>query len=261
MNRTILKSIFFIVSLTIFCRLGLAEKIIIDYQTQQPFSRGVRGMQNVSFMTEGPLLDNQSQAAFKSCIRGVATGFSATTYNWKNRTGVAYAYDGYGRSALQFLREVRDAQAIPVITVNIDAIGTGRESNWIATNSSIPTLAQLAADWVYYTQNILPAYRQGDTITDPTAIRILSEITWSDYYRFYDDKLLAPDENSVSADIYWEIGNEPEYRDYPGGIEEYNQRYQTISEAMLYIVSSLTGTSVLNFKNWALASALYTLIG
>ncbi len=145
-----------------------------------------------------------------SSIRGVAGGLEADTYDWETSNNSAR------QGTLQYLRDSRDYDATLFITANIRGIvgpDPSTPGNQIYTDESIPTLANLAADWVRYTNHIVQTYRQGDTITDPTDLAVLNAITWNagttGAPASWFDKLLAPGEAAVPKVEYWEIGNEP----------------------------------------------------
>jgi hypothetical protein len=209
--------------------------IPIDMSSSNPFNRAVAGMVYDPALFDGEMLDETLVAVDGTSLRGVANGCPSNTYNWKDRTANCCVYDGRGRSTLQFLRDAQQANALAFINVNSFGTGTIIDGNWVYTDTNIPPLAQLAADWLYYTNYMLQLYRQGDMIPpeDTDANRILDEITWSDNYRYYDE-LPNPGEPNISTDIYWEIGNEVESL-----VDDYHDRYEGITEAMLVVDPSI----------------------
>jgi hypothetical protein len=153
-----------------------------------------------------------------SSIRGVAGGLEADTFNWKNRNydpAAQYNYYGPRVGTLDYRGAARDHNADPYITANIR--GLVRTNATDPANltqefydTSIPTLASLAADWVRYTNHIVPAYRQGQTITDPRDKTMLDSLQWSSTVGGDSfDKLLRTTEAATPKVKYWEIGNEP----------------------------------------------------
>lgn len=153
-----------------------------------------------------------AERAVGSAIRGVSGGLNADIYDWKTRNAQPRP------TTLEFLRMSRDYTAELYVTANVrgltepdpDVPGYRRYYT-----SDTQTLANLAADWVRYTNRIVHLYREGDTITDPRDASILNELTWSSSYvnpfGTADNftKLLLPGEAAVPKVTYWEIGNEP----------------------------------------------------
>ncbi|MFA5291722.1 MAG: hypothetical protein WC496_01660 [Phycisphaerae bacterium] len=209
--------------------------VTINMADSKPFNEAVRGLVYSPDVFDGPMLNKTLSVVNNASLRGVSNGSPSNTYNWKDRASACCVYDGRGRSTLQFLRDAQFANALAFINLNAFTIGTGINGNWVETDANIPALAQLAADWVYYTNYMLQLYRQGDTIpsADTNAIRILDEITWSDIYR-YCDELPAQGEPNISTDIYWEVGNEVESL-----VDDYHDRYEGITEAMLAVDPSI----------------------
>jgi autotransporter-associated beta strand protein len=143
-----------------------------------------------------------------SSLRGVAGGLEADTFNWKNNN------NSYRAGTLDYLRYSRDYDADLYITANIrglvqpDPNSPGDQRFY---DTSIPTLASIAGDWVRYTNRIAQTYRQGQTVTDTRDAAILNSLAWNKSATAGDsfDKLLAPGEAAVPKVKYWEIGNEP----------------------------------------------------
>ncbi|MEA2735759.1 MAG: hypothetical protein QOE14_2210, partial [Humisphaera sp.] len=142
-----------------------------------------------------------------SSLRGVAGGLEADTFNWKTRNNSARA------GTLDYLRHSRNQNANLYITANIRGLvepDPASPGNQRFYDTSIATLASLAADWVRYTNYIVPTYRQGQTITDARDLAILNSLTWSSAVPGDNfDKLLPATEAAVPKVKYWEIGNEP----------------------------------------------------
>lgn len=109
-------------------------------------------------------------------------------------------------------------------------------SYWVYDiNTDLQWTADLAADWVRYTNHILHRYRQGDEVRSSQDKRVLESITgWEGR-----DILLAPGEPQTPEVIYWEIGNEPEvavgdvFVGHVMNEATYAERYVAVSEAML----------------------------
>ncbi|MCC7084042.1 MAG: hypothetical protein IT427_03435 [Pirellulales bacterium] len=169
-------------------------------------------------------------------IRGVAGGLLADTYNWKSRTGRAVGEAGVpGRPTLEYLRYARDQQAELFVTVNTRGTGTGISSlDFVWQDTSLAPLTTLAADWVRYTNRIVPQYRQGDTLP-ATDAALVNALDWGPY-----DRLLSSQEAPTSQVKYWEIGNEPDIAvsdsqgsSYALTPSEYADRYVAITSAML----------------------------
>jgi|GEM_PF-6058175 len=165
-------------------------------------------------------------------MRGVAGGLGADTYDW--RTAIGGGDSPAEGTTLDYLRACRDHNWVPLITANLRGIPKAGSPNYASMDAR--ELAVLAADWVVYCNVILPKYREGDTVTDPEAQRILKSITWS-------PKLLSRSEAPVPKVAYWELGNEPavgagrtpegahfSFQDHP---EQFAGNYAVLAEAML----------------------------
>ncbi len=230
-------------ALLLFGIFGYAE-IVIDLTGGTGFDTGVRGQPTYRSMTEADYL-NLFRITEGSCARGLAGGLDADTYDWRDHdSGSGWGDRGAVFTTLQYLRMCRDHDAWPVLTANVfgggyiqtDGTWYCQEDNWDVT------AAQLAADWVRYTNIILQNYRQGDTITDPEDLRVYNSISdWSGR-----NKLLLPEETSTPKVMYWEIGNEPEVG-YAGGLmanhymtpAQYALRYRNISDAVRAVDSDI----------------------
>ncbi len=231
--NTIIKTFIFV---ALFYSVTL-NAVTIDFSNSKSFDTGVRGQptyrsiknedyQNLFALTRG------------SSARGLAGGLDADTYDWRDYdSGSAWGNRNENFTTLEFLRNCREYNCWSVLTANVFGggylLGDGtwqcEIDNWDVS------AAQLAADWVRYTNIILQNYRQGDTVADSEDNRVLNSISdWSGR-----DTLLAPGETSTPKVIYWEIGNEPEIG-YAQGLMsnhymtpgQYAQRYKTISQAM-----------------------------
>lgn len=177
--------------------------------------------------------------------RGIAGGLDADTYNWKDMSGQGVGHTGTPGAevptTLAWMRNIRDHSALPLVTANVRGIGPLASSGYgtfYYTNTSAGTVTALAADWVRYTNYILPTYRQGDTLTASDQA-IVDSINW--YGR---PKLLSTGETATPKVTWWEIGNEPELAlpwSTPGVTTynptpvEYASRYKQISTAMRVI--------------------------
>ncbi|MEO6434534.1 MAG: dockerin type I domain-containing protein, partial [Tepidisphaeraceae bacterium] len=176
------------------------------------FSPGVRGLaipavtiNRGEYVTGIPKTLEVSRG---SSLRGVAGGLEADTFNWKNNN------NSYRAGTLDYLRHSRDHNADLYITANIRGLvepDPTTPGNQRFYDTTIPTLATLAADWVRYTNHIVPTYRQGQPITDPRDQAILNALVWNKSTTPGDsfDKLLPAGEAAVPKVKYWEIGNEP----------------------------------------------------
>lgn len=166
--------------------------------------------------------------------RGVAGGLYADTFNWENISGGVRHF-----ATMAFLRDLRDTNSSGLITVNMRGTGTGtNSSNFQYTDTSAASLVTLAADWVRYTNFIVPNGPQnaGDQA-------ILNKIDWTGSG---EPKLPAPGEGALPKIKYWEIGNEPQIKvsgkwfsssflDQLQGAwstSEYVNRYKAITAAM-----------------------------
>lgn len=177
--------------------------------------------------------------------RGIAGGLDADTYNWKDMSGQGVGHSGTPgpevNTTLDWLRNIRDHNATPLITANARGIGPLASSGYgtfYYTDTNIATVSQLAADWVRYINFIVPNYRQGDTLPASDQA-ILDSIEW-----YGEPKLLAPGEAPTPKVTYWEIGNEPEVGlpfhtpgvpTYGFTPTEYVSRYKQIAAAMLAV--------------------------
>lgn len=174
-----------------------------------------------------------------SALRGVAGGLYADLYDWRTRNNEARP------PTLQFLRWARDHHDDLYITVNTRGVvepDPAHPGKTRYTDTSIPMLANMAADWVRYTNRIARKYHQSDAIKDPRDRAILESLKWSspasgDAF----DTLPSRGERALPRVTYWEIGNEPTVS-LRGGIgvsngtklmpEEYYARYKAIVTAM-----------------------------
>lgn len=199
-----------------------------------------------AYPNTGGSMDRVWEIVGGSSVRGIAGGMDADTYNWKDMSGQGVGHSGTPGpdvpTTLMWMRRARDHRpAMPVITVNTRGTGPLSSSGWCTfyyTDTSLPPLIPLAADWVRYVNFILPAYREGDTLPAGDQA-IVDSITW--YGR---PRLLLPGETSTPRVDYWEIGNEPELTlpwCTPGqpthtlSAGEYATRYKQISAAMLAV--------------------------
>jgi hypothetical protein len=185
--------------------------------------------------------------------RGVGGGLDADTYDWRDiNSGCNYGLLGGKFTTLEFLQHARDYDADPMITANMFG-GFDQETFQCYTDNP----DGLAADWVRYTNIILPNYRQGDE-GDMTGedLRVYNSISdWGG-----KPQLLAPGEEITPRVDYWQIGNEPEVGDVPNhhidhylSPTEYRDRYKLMAPAMLAVDPTiklgpcLTGLSVLHW--------------
>jgi hypothetical protein len=245
---------------------ALAQVFTTDASTAgMAFNPGVRGQSAPATpinRSDYPTGVNGAYAVSDgSTIRGVAGGLEADTFNWKTRNYDPAAqsnYYGPRAGTLDYLRAARDHNADLYITANIR--GLVRTNSTDPANltqefydTSIPTLASLAADWVRYTNRIVPTYRQGQAITDPRDQAILNSLQWSSSVPGDNfDKLLRSNEGATPKVKYWEIGNEPRvglassykvtnsYTFYASSRApdathktDFNARYKAITSAML----------------------------
>lgn len=222
------------------CSLAHAQ-ISVDVSGGTAFNPGVRGQNPYRNLTTAGW-NNLWDLTEGTSSRGVAGGLDADSYDWRDLdSGAPWGARNNTWSTLEFLRETRDRGSWPQFTANVVGGGSvatgGPWGDYYIYDTSTPVSvpAQLAADWVRYTNRILQNYRQGETITDTEDQRVYDSITgWEGR-----DKLLAPGEASTPRVEYWEVGNEPEVS--VGGVFEqhtmsaatYSERYRAVSEAML----------------------------
>jgi len=218
-----------------------------------PIHPGVRGVALSDITIERPIwfhgIPDSLVVSDGGSLRGVAGGLYADLYDWRTRVSSYHSWYGDDTQprppTLEFLRWARDHQANLFITANsrglveYDPVNVGKVRY---TTSDTLTLAQLAADWVRYTNHIVPRYRQGDTISDTRDLAIVNSLVWSSGFAGDSfDTLLAPGEAAVPRVVYWEIGNEPTVN-VSGGIgvsngytldaAAYADRYKAIATAM-----------------------------
>ncbi|MGI8905738.1 MAG: lamin tail domain-containing protein [Candidatus Sumerlaeaceae bacterium] len=147
-----------------------------------------------------------------SALRGVSGGLNADIYDWKTRNAQPRP------TTLQFMKWTRDSSSTLYITANIRGLtepdpNVANFRRYYTTDTT--TLANLAADWVRYTNRIVQIYRQGDVITDARDASILNSLTWNSSYvspfGSADNYTTLPavGETPVPKVTYWEIGNEP----------------------------------------------------
>jgi hypothetical protein len=176
-----------------------------------PFSPGVKGQPIPAVTIDRPEYSVGVSKALElsrgSSLRGVAGGLEADTFNWKTRNNSARA------GTLDYLRHSRDNNSNLYITANIRGLvepDPNSPGNQRFYDTSIETLAGLAADWVRYTNHIVQTYRQGHVITDARDKAVLDSLVWNSATPGDNfDKLLAVGEAAVPKVQYWEIGNEP----------------------------------------------------
>lgn len=201
--------------------------IVFDLDTTRPLSLGVMG-------TNGPRGVNMwggwsYDLAHRTSLRGVAGGLDADSYDWRNLgSGIHGDSDQYRWTTLDYLRKVRDLEARPLFTANVLGFG-----DYSIIHEDAADMAALAADWVRYTNVIVPTYRQGDDL--PSDVQALLDcLSWEGA-----ETLTSPAESLPPKVLYWEIGNEPELDSVSGYIAnhrlsatEYASRYRTIAQAM-----------------------------
>jgi hypothetical protein len=121
------------------------------------FSPGVRGQALADLTIDRPgytvALPKSLEVSDGAALRGVAGGLAAELYDWRSRNNAPRP------PTLEFLRYSRDHNAELFLTVNMR--GLVRPENDPSTagyqeyyDTSIPTLAALAGDWVRYTNHI-----------------------------------------------------------------------------------------------------------
>ena len=212
-----------------------AGAVTVNMTGGSSFSRGILGQCPVAGFPAA--INNQSLALSQNAsVRGVAGGLDADTYNWENLTDV-YGSENVNPTltTLEFLRQARDVNAQVVLTANVRGISNGDVLPFQYADTSVGTLAGLAANWVRYTNYILQNYRQGDTITVPGDAAILNALPSN---LWPAGKLLLPGESPTPKVTYWEIGNEPQDNwgvFYPLSAADYLARYKAISSAMLAV--------------------------
>ena len=200
-----------------------------------------------------------------SSLRGVAGGLFAEVYDWRTRN------EQPRPSTLQFQRWARDTSCTLYVTVNMRGLTKPDPEKpgfrmFYTTETAV--LANMAAEWVRYTNHITQTYQEGDKITDARDAAILNSLKWSSGYvnEFGTaDKFttLPAVGESVPPVKYWEIGNEPNVvmtrplsisnsMDFRGILgqptpADYADRYVAITTAMLAEDPSIkVGPCVLN---------------
>jgi alpha-L-arabinofuranosidase len=176
-----------------------------------PINPGIRGqaVPDLNMYRPGATVGNGAslEVARGSSIRGVFGGLEADFSDWRTRN------DDARPTTLDFLRYSRDYNADLVITTNVRGLAAPDPSipgNRIFTDTSIPTITRMAADWVRYTNVIAQTHHVGDTITNPDDQRILNSLVWNSADpNDVHDLLPEPGEAPVPKVTYWEIGNEP----------------------------------------------------
>ncbi len=176
--------------------------------------------------------------------RGVAGGLDADTYDWRNiYSGSKYAVSGGLFTTLEFLQSARDHDAVPLITANLFGGGYVDPNQGNAFVCVTDNPDGLAADYVRYTNFVVPNHRQGgEANLTGEDLRVYSSISdWGG-----KPKLLAPAEGAVPKVEYWEIGNEPEVWGMNGALadhylspSDYRDRYKLIAQSMVAVDPSL----------------------
>lgn len=216
---------------------------VIDPRGGSPFSTWVRGQcpyRSVSAGGWSPLWDLTNG----SLARGLAGGLDADTYDWRDSTsGANWGLGGGQFTTLQFLQAARDDGAVPMLTANVFGGGYRNAADGGTFVCEYNNAEGLAADWVRYTNQILPNYRQGqESQLAGEDLRVFNGIAnWGGRA-----KLLAPSEPAVPIVEYWEIGNEPELGGIGGFLSyhylaptDYRDRYRSIAQAMLAVDPTL----------------------
>ncbi len=233
----------------ICCFLGsfiFAENVIVDISSQgiaiSPYIRGqsTRSIPLDSLNAQGGIVDKTLDVVNNSMLRGVGGGLIDDTYDWRDPQGKNKGWDGIKTwPAIQYLRWARDHNAQPLVTANTRGVGTfwGGHTTFVYYDKDLSMLQQLAADYVRYTNFILPTYRMGDTLPAGRDKDIVDYIRWSHELGSWNP-LLEQNEGLTPKVTYWEIGNEPEVTvssldAYILTAAQYRDRYKAISQAML----------------------------
>lgn len=212
----------------------IGNTLVIDTDQGTPFSPWVRGQCPYRWIKAAEYAALW-QLAVGAMGRGVGGGLDADTYDWRDiNSGCWYGITGGQFTTLEFLQHARDYDAVPMITANMFG-GFNQDTFQCYTDNP----DGLAADWVRYTNIILPNYRQGNEggLTGEN-LRVYNSISdWGGR-----PKLLAPGEESVPGVEYWQIGNEPEVGDIPNqhidhylSPTDYRDRYKLMAPAMLAV--------------------------
>jgi len=209
--------------------------VMIDASQGKAFSPWVRGQCPYRQITEAGY-EQVWDLSIGAMARGLAGGFDADTYDWRDITSGANWGQGGGQfTTLQFLQYARDHQAVPMLNAN--AFGGGARDKKNGTFHCVDDHPEtLAADWVRYCNVILQNCRQGDEARlTGEDLRVHNAIRdWGG-----KPKLLTADEKPVPRVQYWEIGNEIELGGYPRFLtdhrispKDYRDRYKRITRAM-----------------------------
>lgn len=197
--------------------------------------RGILGTNYFSERWWAPVAD-------RTVVTGTATGHNAELYDWQTQ----FPYPWW--NTIGVLQTIRDSGSQPMFQVNMRGRTVGTEDNYDyasdwSTIDDVAGLATLAAEWVRYTNFILP---NGGPIT-PNDQTILNKLTFG--------PLPPPGQPALPTVKYWEIGNEPDANiygtEFTAGSETpdnhqhyldsagYVYRYKTITNAMKAVDPSI----------------------
>lgn len=222
---------------TIFCFSEIIHaRYYIDLSSEKKILSAVRG-QNPYRSGSGTFRNKTFEISSSAIARRPAVGLDADTYDWRDVNSGVWNH-GDRTTTLEFLEYCRDYDVTPFFTANMIAGGYRMSNGPYYCQPDFNKAADLASDWVHYTNFILQNYRQGDTIPNSKDNDLLNSISnWEG-----KNKLLYAQGSVTPKVIYWEIGNEPELSNVSDFIynhylspSTYDVYYRSISQAMLNV--------------------------
>ncbi len=246
-------------------RQGTGAVLVADLAESVPIAGELLGQSLDMLFTRdlNPGSSGYHTASLAGSLRGPVGGLFAQIYDWQDPLGlddVRRHDDGEPEwesvlGSLGFLRVSREAGAVPVFTVNTNGISNRffwpvhPARNPYITNDAA-ALAEMAADWVHYTNYTLQHFDQSAP-PDPQApgwleahsASILDAIYWQDRDGTAVQDTLPFAGEQVPPVLHWEIGNEPNFA--IGGFrlspEQFARRYYTVTQQMLARDLLITG--------------------
>lgn len=231
-----------------------ATTLSVDAAQSTPFNHAVRGHNAHRNVANWGTHFNLARGG---TIRGVAGGLDADAYDWRDIQSGSEWGNRFGDypTTLSFLFNAYNHDAEPIFTASVFGGGARQPDGTFKLEYDNPEA--LAADWVRYTNIIVPNYtvQTADQLSGENR-RVYNSITgWTAPDGSGRSRLLneLSTSNKAKTVTYWEIGNEPEI-DYIQTIvddhfltgDQYQPRYDSISAAMKAVDPTIrTGPAII----------------
>jgi hypothetical protein len=197
----------------------------------------------------------EANAIASSSLRGPIGGLFSQIYDWRDPMGIGDPRRAPNTefqwrntlATLNLLRVSREFDSLPVFVVNTN--GISERFTWPVRSADNPyithnrnELAELAGDWVHYTNFTLqnfdrlhPPLSDSDSELERQSAAILGSIFWQNRDGSGFQAPLPLENEALPTVQHWEIGNEP---NFPiGGFsldpDAFARRYATITEQMI----------------------------